>query len=196
MKSEVLRILANSGYEANELLPLTQILNHFRQSSCYSSQLEKLVWQRVDDIENTGLKNSMAEPGIEQVLEYLNNYAHLVALTNTNEESAGNILHQLGLTRWLRQIMGRAGARELKPAPGGMLELLALYSSLTAKDALAIGDAEIDMRAAKQAGLSFCAYNRSRIEQWPVGKDAPKLFLNKWDAEAARQILTLLYKVE
>ena len=192
MKAEALRLLMEAGYKPDESLPLTQTMNIYRRSDRFSPELEARIWRRVDEVEYAGLENADVEPGIEQALEYLSKYAHLVALTNTKEEAAGAVLFKLGLSCWLEHIMGRGGVPQLKPAPGGMLALLALYPYLTERDALAVGDAVIDIRAARGAGLRFCAYNRSRAEQWQTEEEQPDLRLNHWDEDAARQMLALL----
>lgn len=192
MKAETLRMLSEEGHKPDEALPLTQTMKTYREGGLLSPELEARIWRRVDEIEYAGLKDAGMEPGIEQALEFLCQYAHLVALTNTTEVAASATLHKLGLARWLEQIMGRGGAPQLKPAPGGMLALIALFPHLTAADTLAVGDAIIDIQAARGAGLRFCAYNRSRAEQWPEGKLKPDLQLSHWDENTARQLLALL----
>ena len=192
MKAEALRLLKEAGHEPDENLPLTQTMNNFRRSGLLSCDLEERIWRRVDEVEYAGLKNAVTEPGIEQALEFLYAYAHLTVLTNTKEEAAHDILLKLGLTHWLEHIMGRGGAPQLKPASGGLQAILALYPHITAADTVAVGDAIIDIRAARGAGLSFCAYNRSRAEQWPAGEYQPDLQLHCWNTNAARQLLLLL----
>ena len=192
MKTETLRLLREDGHEPDEELALTQTMKICRESGRLSPAYEALIWRRVEEIEYAGLENANVEPGIEQALEFLRPRAHLVALTNTKEEAALVCLRKLGLDRLLERIMGRGGAPQLKPAPGGMLALLALYPHLKAADTLAVGDAIIDVQAARGAGLRFCAYNRSRAEDWPQGELKPDLQLYRWDEEAARQLLALL----
>jgi phosphoglycolate phosphatase len=192
MKAETVGLLKEGRYAPDETMPLTQMMNIFRKNERFSAELEARIWRRVEEIEYEGLMNAGVEPGIERVLEILGKFAHLVVLTNTKEEAARAILLQLGLSSFLEQIMGRGGAPELKPAPGGMLALLALYPDLAKEDALAVGDALIDIRAARGAGLRFCAYNRSRAEQWQAGGHQPDLELKSWDEPATRQLLALL----
>ncbi|MCL1905585.1 MAG: HAD hydrolase-like protein [Clostridiales bacterium] len=192
MKAETLRLLRKGGYEPDETLPLTHTMGLFRTSERFSPKLEAFIWDRVDEIEYAGLKNAVPEPGIERTLEFLSPYAHIVALTNTKEEAARSVLLQLGLADRLEYIMGRGGARELKPAPGGMLDLMARYPYITAKDTLVVGDALIDIQAARGAGAHFCAYNRSRAEQWLSAGYEPDMSLHSWDDNAARQMLALL----
>jgi phosphoglycolate phosphatase len=195
MKAEALRLLREDGHEPDEAMPLTQIMNLYRQSGQLCPKLEIRIWSRVEEIEYAGLENANIEPGIEQVLEFLSAYAHMVVLTNTNEEAARAGLFKLGLTCWLQHILGRGSAPQLKPAPDGMLALLARYPYLTTLDALAVGDALIDIQAARGAGLRFCAYNGSRAEQWQVGINKPDLQLYRWDENAARQVLALINNV-
>ena len=192
MKAETLRLLKEGGYKPDETLPLTQIMELYSQSGQLTPGLAERIWRRLDEIEHDGLENAGIEPGIEKALEFLSKHAHLTALTNTVEKAARAVLLNLGLARWLDHIMGRGGAPQLKPACGGMLALLAQYPHLTAADTLAVGDAIIDIRAAREAGLRFCAYNRSRAEQWPNGELKPDLQLYHWDESAARQLLALL----
>lgn len=192
MKSAALRLLEETGRAPQEELPLTQIMNLYRQNGWLDPQLEARIWQRVDEIEYAGLAGSVPEPAVEQALEFLSKHAHLAVLTNTKQEAARDILAQLGLERWLEHIMGRGGAPQLKPAPGGMLALLARYPRLRPLDALAVGDALIDIRAARAAGLRFCAYNRSRAEQWTEREHQPELRLTSWEEPAARLLLALL----
>ncbi|MCL1816945.1 MAG: HAD hydrolase-like protein, partial [Clostridiales bacterium] len=122
----------------------------------------------------------------------LSGYAHLVALTNTKAAAACHVLSKLGLSIYLEYIMGRGTAPCLKPAPDGMLALLASYPTLLAADVVAVGDAIIDIQAARGAGFKFCAYNRSRLEQWQVAGYKLELQLHQWDERAARQLLLLL----
>ena len=192
MKAESLRLLKEGGHRPDETLPLTQIMDICKQSGHLSTALEARIWSRIDDIEYDGLKNAIIEPGIEQVLEFLGADAHIVALTNTKEEAACMTMEKLGLTRWLEHIMGRGSAPQLKPAPGGMLSLLACYPHITAGNTLAVGDAIIDLLAARAAGLLFCAYNRSRFEQWPAFEHKPDLQLSNWEKSAAQSMLALL----
>lgn len=192
MKSETCRLLRGAGLTQDETLPVAQILVGLKRQGLLTQELEARVWHVICEIEAVGLAGATAEPQIELVLDLLSPHAHLVALTNTNAEAARLSLEQLGLARRFAHIMGRGGAPELKPAPDGMLALLSYFPQLTPADALAVGDALIDIRAARAAGLAFCAYNRSRQECWQEAGLNPDLQLTCWDEDAAAAILKLL----
>ncbi|MCL2496925.1 MAG: HAD hydrolase-like protein [Clostridiales bacterium] len=192
MKSETCRLLREAGLCPDESLPVSQMLNGFKEAGELTHEVEERIWRAINEIEASGLTGATAEPHIEQVLEYLTPYAHLAALTNTNEQAARYALEQLGLSRWLNYIMGRGGAPELKPAPGGMLALAARFPWLSPAGILVVGDALIDIRAARTAGLAFCAYNRSRLENWREAGYQPDLQFNAWDEKAAQAMLAFL----
>lgn len=192
MKSETCRLLRQAGLMPDESLPVAQILNGFKQDSMLAEDVETHIWRAICEIEADGLAGAEVEPQIELVLNLLEPYAHLAALTNTNELAALASLRRLGLAGRFAHIMGRGSAPQLKPAPGGMLALLSYYPQLKAADALAVGDALIDIRAAHAAGMLFCAYNRSRQERWQEAGCVPDLQLTAWDEDAAAAILKLL----
>lgn len=191
LKDESYRLLRAAGLTPDHSLPVTQTLAAFKQQNLLPQELEQAVWDAIVRIEADGLAQATMEPQVELMLQSLVGRAHVVVLTNNDEPSALASLGHLGLAGCFERIMGRGSAPELKPAPGGMLALLADYPHLTAANALAVGDATIDIRAAYGAGLRFCAYNRSRPENWQAAGFTPDAQLYGWDKSSADTLLAL-----
>ena len=131
-----------------------------------------------------------AEPGIYEVLQVLQQQAHLIIITNNCEAFALECMRALKLDGYFEHIWGRESLRELKPAPGPLLQALEAYPHLNCDDALMIGDAITDFQAAQSAKIKFVAYTGSRDINWPPA--SADLLLQAWDDNAPSRILQLL----
>jgi len=195
MKSETCRLLHEAGLYPDESMPVSQMISEFKAAAMLSSELEARIWQAIEEVEAKGLADATTEPYIEEVLDYLSPHAHLTALTNTNEPAARQALKRLGLSPRLEYIMGRGGAPQMKPAPGGMMAMAARFPWVDPSAIVAVGDALIDIRAARAADLAFCAYNRSRMENWREAGLLPDWQINAWSLAAAKDLINVKFKI-
>lgn len=163
----------------------------YSESPAYRPEVAQRVWDEIAAIEKRGLEQAVLEPGAAEALACLQPYAELTVLTNNTDDNLAENLGRLGILPYLSCVAGRDSVPKLKPAPDGMLHIMAQYPHIDAAHTIAVGDALIDADAARQAGIGFVAYNRSRAERWDELGIRPLLRLNCWDEQACRQIAGL-----
>lgn len=95
-------------------------------------------------------------PGVVAWLEDLKHTgARLAVLTNKPEDLAVRILTALGLGSYFDYIYGPESAGKLKPDPAGILRILE-QTGTPPEQALMIGDSDIDVLTAQNAGIASC----------------------------------------
>lgn len=100
------------------------------------------------------LDNTVAYPGVREGLDLLGGRA-MAVLTNKPVKFSQAILKGLGLARYFRYVYGGNSFEVKKPDPMGVQILLRdLDSPLEA--AMMIGDSEVDVRTARNAGIWAC----------------------------------------
>lgn len=100
------------------------------------------------------LDNTVAYPGVREGLDLLGGRA-MAVLTNKPVKFSQAILKGLGLARYFRYVYGGNSFETKKPDPMGVQVLLRdLDSPLEA--AMMIGDSEVDVRTARNAGIWAC----------------------------------------
>jgi phosphoglycolate phosphatase len=93
-------------------------------------------------------------PGIAGMLAALAQSFPLAVLSNKGEAISRRILKQLGLDRYLREVVGGDTLPTRKPNPGG-LYLLADRLGAPASRLLLVGDSWVDADTAQAAGCAF-----------------------------------------
>lgn len=96
------------------------------------------------------------EEGLIETLDRLKEHVALAICTN-RASSMEMIIDDFGLNGYFTCIMTASQVANPKPHPEPLLKVLEHYG-VTAAEALFVGDAEVDMRAASGAGIPFIAY--------------------------------------
>jgi len=101
-----------------------------------------------------------AYPGVPELLTALNQHGKLLVVVSNKEASlCRQLLHQLGLAGYFRQIYGADSFPERKPSPLPFLEVARLMQIPPAA-AVVVGDSSNDVHAALAAGMRVigCSY--------------------------------------
>ncbi len=100
------------------------------------------------------LDNTVTYPGVQEGLLQLAGY-EMAVLTNKPVRFSREILEGLGLAKYFRFVYGGNSFERKKPDPMG-LEILLRDFSLLPRQALVVGDSEIDVLTARNAGAWAC----------------------------------------
>lgn len=100
------------------------------------------------------LDNTVAYPGVREALELLERHS-MAVLTNKPVNFSRAILEGLGLARRFKYVYGGNSFEKKKPDPVGVRVLLSDLNS-TAREAMMVGDSEVDVRTARNAGIWAC----------------------------------------
>jgi HAD superfamily hydrolase (TIGR01509 family) len=110
------------------------------------------------------------EEGVVETLEVLRNRVNLAVCTNRST-SVEMLLEDFGLTSYFDFVMTAAKVRNPKPHPEPLRKILEHYR-IAPREALFVGDSELDRQAAEAAGVPFVAYKSdlpclARIDHHP-----------------------------
>jgi len=100
------------------------------------------------------LDETVLYPGVLECLEKLDGRA-LAVLTNKPARFSREILDGLGVSRYFQYVYGGNSFDKKKPHPIGVTTLLEHFSA-SPRDAMVIGDSEVDMQTARNAGTWAC----------------------------------------
>lgn len=100
------------------------------------------------------LDNTVAYPGVSEGLAMLEPHP-MAVLTNKPVRFSRDILEGLGLSRHFRYVYGGNSFERKKPDPIGVQVLLRELNA-DLREAMMVGDSEIDVRTARNAGIWAC----------------------------------------
>jgi phosphoglycolate phosphatase len=100
------------------------------------------------------LDNTVAYPGVREGLELLEKRP-MAVLTNKPVKFSRAILDGLGLSRYFRYVYGGNSFEKKKPDPMGVEVLLRDWNT-SPKAAMMVGDSDVDVRTARNAGIWVC----------------------------------------
>jgi len=100
------------------------------------------------------LDNTVLYPGVLECLQGVEKYS-LAVLTNKPVRFSVAIIEGLGISRYFRYIYGGNSFEKKKPDPIGVETLLRDFKAAP-KQAMIIGDSEIDVQTARNAGTWAC----------------------------------------
>ena len=103
------------------------------------------------------LDSTHAYPGVAEALEELRELP-MAVLTNKPVRVSRKILEGLGLARYFRAVYGGNSFETKKPDPLGAKKILEELSAAPAH-ALMVGDSEVDVQTARNAGTLAAAVN-------------------------------------
>jgi phosphoglycolate phosphatase len=100
------------------------------------------------------LDNTVPYPGVREGLALLASHP-MAVLTNKPVRFSGWILEGLGLARHFRYVYGGNSFEKKKPDPMGVETLLRDFGALP-REAMMVGDSDVDVRTARNAGIWSC----------------------------------------
>jgi phosphoglycolate phosphatase len=103
------------------------------------------------------MDNTCAYAGVAETLAQLS-HVPMAVLTNKPERISVRILNSLGLAKYFRLIYGGNSFESKKPDPFGAKKILKELR-VAAHEALMVGDSEVDVQTARNAGTQAAAVN-------------------------------------
>lgn len=100
------------------------------------------------------LDNTVTYPGVRQGLKLLENYP-MAVLTNKPVRFSQGIIDGLGLAPYFKFVYGGNSFEKKKPDPMGV-EVLLRELAANPREAMMVGDSEVDVRTARNAGIWAC----------------------------------------
>ena len=158
--------LSSYGYTANEDEIRQKMSISIRNAVSYYSEKYGL-----DPVEFRTLHKRLegfrpdlvtAYPGVAETLRLIKESGRRNHLYTNRNKGAVRYLEVNGLLQYFDGLMTEEEMRELKPAPGGMLDLCKRYQ-VDPKKMLMVGDRAVDIDSAKNAGVDACFYNTNGI---------------------------------
>src|SRR6267142_6880769 len=107
--------------------------------------------------EDHKMDSTCAYPGVPEALEELASYP-MAILTNKPVRISRRILEALGLAKYFRAVYGGNSFETKKPDPLGAQTILREFGVASA-EAILIGDSEVDVRTARNAGTLAASVN-------------------------------------
>jgi phosphoglycolate phosphatase len=121
------------------------------------------------------LDNTVTYPGVREGLKLLEEFP-MAVLTNKPVRFSRAILDGLGLSPYFRFVYGGNSFERKKPDPMGV-EVLLRELTATPLEAMMVGDSEVDVRTARNAGIWACGVSYGLgIEG--LGVHPPDIMLN------------------
>ncbi len=115
------------------------------------------------------LDNTVAYPGVREGLEQLAGWP-MAVLTNKPVRFSREILEGLGMARYFGYVYGGNSFERKKPDPMGV-EVLLKDWGLNAPEAMMVGDSEVDVQTARNAGTWACGVTyglgSARLAEFP-----------------------------
>jgi phosphoglycolate phosphatase len=103
------------------------------------------------------MDNTCAYSGVPETLAQLG-HMPMAVLTNKPARISVRILNSLGLAQYFRAIYGGNSFESKKPDPFGANKILQEFG-IAAREALLVGDSEVDVQTARNAGTQAAAVN-------------------------------------
>ena len=100
------------------------------------------------------LDNTVTYPGVREGLAALAGLP-MAVLTNKPVRFSEKIVEGLGLSKYFRVVYGGNSFETKKPDPAGMKVLLQEFG-MTPREAMVVGDSEVDVQTARNAGSWAC----------------------------------------
>jgi len=120
-------------------------------------EIKKRIYEKVETIESKAAEQAELMPGAKEALEELIRMKKkIVVVTNNGRLGTERTLERLNLLGVFDGVITRDDVDELKPDPGIVFKALNLTST-RADEAVLVGDAIIDIKAAKAASVRCVA---------------------------------------
>ena len=129
------------------------------------------------------LDHTALYPATQKVLEHFSGRLQAV-VTNKPNPFTRQILAGLGLDRYFVHVVAGDDGHAKKPDPAGVVSILAAHG-LVAREAILIGDSDVDMQAGRRAGVLTVAVTRGYGDPAKLRAAAPDLLIGGLDELAA-----------
>lgn len=103
------------------------------------------------------MDNTCGYPSVQETLAELS-HIPMAVLTNKPERISIRILESLGLAKYFRAIYGGNSFESKKPDPFGANKIVREFG-IAATETLIVGDSEVDVQTARNAGIPVAAVN-------------------------------------
>ena len=104
------------------------------------------------------------EPYLKRLLDKIRP-AYKTAIATNRTDTMDEVVRVFGLDASFDAILCASDVERAKPYPD-MLEMAVRRLELSAKDAVYVGDSEVDEKAAKAAGMPFIAFKNKELNAW------------------------------
>jgi HAD superfamily hydrolase (TIGR01509 family) len=108
------------------------------------------------------IPHMIIEPGLKPLLNKLKPRYHTAIATNRSD-TMGRVIREHDLVGCFDLVVSARDAARPKPFPDPLIKILDHFQ-VTPKEALYIGDSELDQQAAQAAGIPFIAYDNQKLE--------------------------------
>ena len=162
MRRTALELLDEAGLrrpDFSDQMSIYAMLNEIRGSISNErfNEIKKRIYEKVERIESEAAEQAELMPGAMEALNSLRQMKkRIVIVTNNGRLGADRTLERLNLLGILDAVVTRDDVDELKPDPGIVLKALSLAGA-KAGEAILVGDAIIDIKAAKAASVRCVA---------------------------------------
>jgi phosphoglycolate phosphatase len=134
-----------------------QLVGRALGESATEGERERALKYFLGYYEDHKMDTTCAYPGVPEALEQLAAFP-MAILTNKPERISRRILEALGLTKYFRAVYGGNSFETKKPDPFGAHAILRAFGAAPI-EALLIGDSEVDVQTARNAGTLAAAVN-------------------------------------
>jgi phosphoglycolate phosphatase len=134
-----------------------QLIGRALGNGATEEQRERALKFFLAHYEEHKLDSMCAYPGVPQALEELSRFS-MGVLTNKPVRVSVRILEGLGLTKYFRTVYGGNSFETKKPDPLGVRRILEEFG-VAPKQAMLIGDSEVDVQTARNAGTLAASVN-------------------------------------
>jgi phosphoglycolate phosphatase len=134
-----------------------QLVGRALGSSATEDECQRALKFFLAHYEEHKLDSTLAYPGVPEALEHLAAFP-MAVLTNKPVRMSVRILEALGLAKYFRAVYGGNSFETKKPDPLGAQTILREFGAAPA-EAILIGDSEVDVQTARNAGTLAAAVN-------------------------------------
>jgi HAD superfamily hydrolase (TIGR01549 family) len=183
MRRTALELLDEAGLRRpnfSDQMSIYAMLNEVRGSISNErfNEIKKRIYERVERIESEAAEQAELMPGAMEALNSLRQMKkRIVIVTNNGRLGADRTLERLNLLGVLDAVVTRDDVDELKPDPGIVLKALSLADA-KAEEAILVGDAIIDIKAAKAASVRCVAIPTGPYPATRLLQEEPDFIVN------------------
>jgi phosphoglycolate phosphatase len=134
-----------------------QLMSRALGSAATEEELKHALQFFLGYYEEHKMDSTCAYPGVADTLAQLS-HLPMAVLTNKPARISVRILNSLGLQKYFRAIYGGNSFESKKPDPFGANKILQEFG-IAAGEALLVGDSEVDVQTARNAGMQAAAVN-------------------------------------
>jgi HAD superfamily hydrolase (TIGR01549 family) len=183
MRRAALQLLDEAGLwrpNFSDQMSIYAMLNELRGSISNErlNEVKKRIYENVETIESKAAEQAELMPGAIGALNELRQMKKkIVIVTNNGRLGTDRTLERLNLLGILDGVVTRDDVDELKPDPGIVFKALNLASA-KADEAILVGDAIIDIKAAKAASVRCVAVPTGPFPATRLLQEEPEFIVN------------------